>query len=45
MLAFLHSLVGNTGSKLVLGEYQGAKSSNLISGAVVQLPKDENEFV
>jgi hypothetical protein len=44
MLALLHGLVGNARSKLILGEDQGAKSSNLISDAVVLLPKEENEI-
>ena len=45
MLAFLHSLVGDTGNKVILGKDQGAKSINLISDAVVLLPKEENETV
>ncbi len=44
MFAFLHDLVGNTGSKLILGEDQGAKFTDLISDAVIQLPKEENEI-
>ena len=39
MLAFLHGLVGNTSSELILGEDQGAKPTNLISDAVVLLSK------
>ena len=44
MLALLYDLLGNTGSELILGEDQGAKFTNLISDAVVLLPKEEYEF-
>jgi hypothetical protein len=44
MLAFLHGLVGNTRSELVLGEDQRAKFTNLIPDAVVLLAQEENEI-
>ena len=45
MRAFLHGLVGNTGSELILSEDQGAKFVDLFPNAVVLLPKEENEYV